>query len=71
MSPPRKALAGPEDATRLSHGEKKAERRRIKELERRLRRKDETLTEIAARLTLTKKSPGHLGHERGTALSCP
>ena len=34
------ALADPEDAARISHREKKADRRRIKELERDLRRKE-------------------------------
>lgn len=48
------ALAEPEDA-RASHRETKADRRRIKELERELRRKDKALAETAALLVLSKK----------------
>ena len=48
------ALAEPED-TRASPGETKADRRRIKELERELRRKDSALAETAALLVLSKK----------------
>ena len=49
------ALADPEDAARISHREKKADRRRIKELERDLRRKEKALAEAAALLVLSKK----------------
>ncbi len=48
------ALAGPEE-TRASPGETKADRRRIRELERELRRKDKALAETAALLVLRKK----------------
>ena len=48
------ALAEPEDA-RASHRETKADRRRIKELERELRRKEKALAEAAALLVLSKK----------------
>lgn len=49
------ALADPEDTARISHREKKADRRRIKELERDLRRKEKALAEAAALLVLSKK----------------
>ena len=49
------ALADPDDATRISDREKKADRRRIKELERDLRRKEKALAEAAALLVLSKK----------------
>ena len=49
------ALADPEGATRISDREKKADRRRIKELERDLRRKEKALAEAAALLVLSKK----------------
>ena len=48
------ALAEPEEA-RASARETKADRRRIKELERDLRRKDKALAETAALLVLSKK----------------
>ena len=48
------ALEAPEDA-RASPGETKADRRRIKELERELRRKNSALAETAALLVLSKK----------------
>jgi transposase-like protein len=48
------ALAEPEES-RASPGETKADRRRIKELERELRRKDKALAEAAALLVLSKK----------------
>ena len=48
------ALAEPEEA-RVSPHETKADRRRIKELERELRRKDKALAETAALLVLSKK----------------
>ena len=48
------ALAEPEDA-RATHSETKADRRRIKELERELRRKEKALAEAAALLVLSKK----------------
>jgi hypothetical protein len=48
------ALAEPEEA-RASPGQTKADRRRIKELERELRRKDKALAEAAALLVLSKK----------------
>ena len=48
------ALAEPEDA-RASHRETKADRRRIKELERELQRKDKALAETADLLVLSKK----------------
>ena len=48
------ALAEPEEA-RASPCETKADRRRIKELERELRRKDKALAETAALLVLSKK----------------
>lgn len=48
------ALAEPEDA-RATHRETKADRRRIKELERELRRKEKALVEAAALLVLSKK----------------
>ena len=49
------ALADPEDASRENQREKKADRRRIKELERDLRRKEKALAEAAALLVLSKK----------------
>jgi len=49
------ALADPEDASRENRREKKADRRRIKELERDLRRKEKALAEAAALLVLSKK----------------
>jgi hypothetical protein len=48
------ALAEPEEA-RASPQETKHDRRRIKELERELRRKDKALAETAALLVLSKK----------------
>ncbi|AOZ04298.1 transposase (plasmid) [Cupriavidus sp. USMAHM13] len=51
------ALAKPEDA-RASHSETKADRRRIKELERELLRKERALAEAAALLVLSKKLEG-------------
>ena len=51
------ALAEPEDA-RASHRETKADRRRIKELERELHRKEKALAEAAALLILSKKLEG-------------
>ena len=48
------ALAEPEEA-RASPRETKADRQRIKELERELRRKDKALAETAALLVLSKK----------------
>ena len=49
------ALADPGDGARISHREQKADRRRIKELERDLRRKEKALAEAAALLVLSKK----------------
>jgi len=49
------ALTEPEDLARQGLREKKAERRRIKELERDLRRKEKALAEAAALLVLSKK----------------
>jgi hypothetical protein len=49
------ALDDPENVERISHQERKADRRRIKELERDLRRKDKALAEAAALLVLSKK----------------
>lgn len=49
------ALADPEDGERACDREKKADRRRIKELERDLRRKEKALAEAAALLVLSKK----------------
>ena len=51
------ALAEPEDA-RATQRETKADRRRIKELERELRRKEKALAEAAALLILSKKLEG-------------
>jgi transposase-like protein len=51
------ALAEPEDAP-ATHRETKADRRRIKELERELRRKEKALAEAAALLILSKKLEG-------------
>ena len=48
------ALAAPEEV-RASPSATKADRRRIKELERELRRKDKALAEAAALLVLRKK----------------
>jgi len=48
------ALAEPGEA-RASHGETRADRKRIKELERELLRKDKALAETAALLVLSKK----------------
>jgi len=50
-------LAEPEDA-RATPRETKADRRRIKELERELRRKEKALAEAAALLILSKKLEG-------------
>ncbi|MBT0964249.1 IS3 family transposase, partial [Denitromonas iodatirespirans] len=58
------ALAEPEDA-RASARETKADRRRIKELERELRRKDKALAETAALLVLSKKPRGDLPQGQG------
>lgn len=49
------ALADPGDAARSSHREKKADRRRIREIKRDLRRKEKALAEAAALLVLSKK----------------
>lgn len=49
------ALAAPEEA-RASPAQTKEDRRRIKELERELRRKDKALAETAALLVLSKKA---------------
>ena len=49
------ALADPEDTVRIEHRTQKADRRRIKELERDLRRKEKALAEAAALLVLSKK----------------
>jgi transposase-like protein len=48
------ALAAPEEA-RASRSDTKADRQRIKALERELRRKDKALAEAAALLVLSKK----------------
>jgi hypothetical protein len=48
------ALAEPEDA-RATPQQTRADKRRIKELERELRRKDKALAETAALLVLSKK----------------
>lgn len=57
------ALAEPEKA-RASPSGTKADRRRIKEFERELHRKDKALTEAAALLVLSKNG-GDLSQERG------
>ncbi len=49
------ALADPDEGARTNQREKKADRRRIKELERDLRRKEKALAEAAALLVLSKK----------------
>ncbi|ENO77393.1 transposition helper protein [Thauera sp. 27] len=49
------ALADREAAARISHREKKADLRRIKELERDLSRKEKALAEAAELLVLSKK----------------
>jgi putative transposase len=41
------------------------QRKKLKQLEKEILRKDKALAEAAALLVLSKKSPGHLGHERG------
>ncbi|HYN63275.1 MAG TPA: IS3 family transposase, partial [Candidatus Limnocylindrales bacterium] len=58
------ALADPEDA-RASPQATRADRKRIKELERDLLRKDRALAETAALLVLSKKSRGDLQQGRG------
>ncbi len=52
------ALAEPEDARATHRETKAADRRRIKELERELRRKEKALAEAAALLILSKKLEG-------------
>ncbi|MFD2298116.1 IS3 family transposase [Paracidovorax citrulli] len=58
------ALAEPEEA-RATPQATRADRRRIKELERDLRRKDRALAETAALLVLFKKARGDLARGRG------
>ncbi|HYN63468.1 MAG TPA: IS3 family transposase [Candidatus Limnocylindrales bacterium] len=58
------ALALPEEA-RASPQQTRHDRRRIKELERELRRKDRALAETAALLVLSKKGRGDLRQGRG------
>lgn len=50
------SLAAPEETRRASPSQTKADRRRIKELERELRRKESALAEAAALLVLSKKT---------------
>jgi transposase-like protein len=58
------ALADPEEA-RASPQQTKQDRRRIKGLERELRRKDEALAEMAALLVLTKKVSAIFNKDKG------
>lgn len=58
------ALAAPEEA-RASPLQTKEDRRRIKELERELRRKDKALAEAAALLVLSKKAEAIFNRDRG------
>ncbi|OXJ21394.1 IS3 family transposase [Burkholderia sp. HI2714] len=58
------ALADPEDV-RATPRQTKADRRRIKELEREVRRKDRALAETTALLVLFKKARGDLPQGRG------
>ena len=58
------ALAAPEEA-RASPQQTRHDRRRIKELERELRRKDKALAETAALLVLSKKVAAIFNRDRG------
>jgi hypothetical protein len=58
------ALAEPEEA-RASPQETKHDRRRIKELEREVRRKDKALAETAALLVLSKKLEAVFNKDKG------
>jgi len=58
------ALAAPEE-TRASPQQTRHDRRRIKELERELRRKDKALAETAALLVLSKKVAAIFNRDRG------
>jgi hypothetical protein len=58
------ALAAPEEA-RASPLQTKEDRRRIKELERELRRKDRALAETAALLVLSKKAEAIFNKDKG------
>jgi transposase len=58
------ALAGPGEA-RASPSQTKEDRRRIKELEREVRRKDKALAETAALLVLSKKAEAIFNRSKG------
>jgi transposase len=58
------ALAAPEEA-RASPSQTKEDRRRIKELEREVRRKDKALAETAALLVLSKKAEAIFNRKKG------
>jgi hypothetical protein len=64
------ALADPEDA-RASPQATRADRRRIRELERDLLRKDRALAEAAALLVLSKKVAGAPGDRHGVGGASP
>lgn len=56
------ANANAHEQDKRSREQRKAERKRIKKLERELRRKDKALAETAALLTLSKKAEAIWGH---------
>jgi transposase len=58
------ALAAPEEA-RASPSQTKEDRRRIKELEREVRRKDKALAEAAALLVLSKEAEAIFNRNKG------
>ena len=62
------ALAQPEEA-RVTAQETRADRRRIKELEKDLRRKEKALAETTALLVLRTKTAGDPPGERGRMIS--
>lgn len=61
------ALAEPSEAAAATPQQTKQDRRRIKELERELRRKDKALAEAAALLVLSKKLEAIFPKDRGEA----
>ena len=59
------SLADPQDQARANGQQSKADRKRIKELERDLHRKDKALAETAALLVLSKKLTAIFPQDRG------
>ncbi|WP_420795897.1 IS3 family transposase [Candidatus Symbiobacter mobilis] len=58
------SIRGPVNA-----GDIGAERKKVRHLEKELKRKDKALAEAAALLVLSKKGPGHLGQQRGRLIT--